>query len=166
MVYPPMPAMMVREHHAPVGALRHHRGGRYREDRLHVREHHAPVGALRRPWQSRRARCTSVREHHAPVGALRRPWQSRRARCTSVREHHAPVGALRQLDGDTSSKALHGQGAPRTCRGALRLLLRKVDDDTPALGQGAPRTCRGALRRRLAPPGRPPGPESGSTTHL
>ena len=87
--------------------------------RPRVREHHAPVGALRRdPVQDpesvlcgqgapRTCRCietctshsnqsprTRVREHHAPVGALRLgdiplgTWE------INVREHHAPVGAL------------------------------------------------------------------------
>ena len=38
-----------------------------------VREHHAPVGALR-PCSTRRdRRQTCVREHHTPVGALRHP---------------------------------------------------------------------------------------------
>ena len=37
---------MVREHHAPVGALRRREDRRYNENR-EVREHHAPVGALR-----------------------------------------------------------------------------------------------------------------------
>jgi len=38
-----------------------------------VREHHAPVGALRRQSDSHNyGEDSEVREHHAPVGALRR----------------------------------------------------------------------------------------------
>ena len=42
-----IPSLLVREHHAPVGALRHN-GLHDRPPLLAVREHHAPVGALRR----------------------------------------------------------------------------------------------------------------------
>ena len=132
--------------------------------KLPVREHHAPVGALRLCSSLRVSASSEVREHHAPVGALRpadgissdarhdgqgaprtcrcietSPWRTvsrgssarqgapRTCRCieTSLAvsssslyiSQGAPrTGALRQLDGDTSSKALHGQGAPRTCR--------------------------------------------------
>ena len=116
----------------------------HRLRRFFVREHHAPVGALRHmPMWRRRTPTTSqgaprtcrcietiplvpsgsepgVREHHAPVGALRpgcspqfpgrlgRQGAPRTCRCIEtmgprrkmqppcwVREHHAPVGALR-----------------------------------------------------------------------
>ena len=81
-----------------------------------VREHHAPVGALRRAASWASWLSWSVREHHAPVGALRRPrshlWRSRRV----VREHHAPVGALRRSASNSRESSMHSQGAPRTCR--------------------------------------------------
>ena len=40
--------------------------------RRYVREHHAPVGALRQIEQTTNSDSLPVREHHAPVGALRR----------------------------------------------------------------------------------------------
>ena len=61
----------VREHHAPVGALRLRREEVDELNRL-VREHHAPVGALRREVVGEPLELDGVREHHAPVGALRR----------------------------------------------------------------------------------------------
>ena len=45
-VIPPLSEARVREHHAPVGALRHNEKDEDLSFHL-VREHHAPVGALR-----------------------------------------------------------------------------------------------------------------------
>ena len=84
-----------------------------------VREHHAPVGALRLRGEEvnelrllgqgapRTCRCIEtlgrnqpggvsllVREHHAPVGALRHQGNNLKSLVVRVREHHAPVGAL------------------------------------------------------------------------
>ena len=42
-----------------------------KRDESNVREHHAPVGALRLKNIHDANRLTIVREHHAPVGALR-----------------------------------------------------------------------------------------------
>ena len=39
--------------------------------KMMVREHHAPVGALRPRRACARRSLATVREHHAPVGALR-----------------------------------------------------------------------------------------------
>ena len=60
-----------------------------------VREHHAPVGALRPQQEQESSKYTRVREHHAPVGALRRHAGCPGVILGVVREHHAPVGALR-----------------------------------------------------------------------
>ena len=49
-----------------------------------VREHHAPVGALRHRPAHVEGETTNVREHHAPVGALRRiryGWRSLEGSC-------------------------------------------------------------------------------------
>ena len=45
----------------------------------HVREHHAPVGALRLAEPDDLLAEVRVREHHAPVGALRQPRKRGRA---------------------------------------------------------------------------------------
>ena len=68
-----------------------------------VREHHAPVGALRQEEHlGTLPENEPVREHHAPVGALRRGDRDLVDGDELVREHHAPVGALRlELDVDT-----------------------------------------------------------------
>ena len=63
----------VREHHAPVGALRHERLLKAAPFAGVVREHHAPVGALRQKARVASRTWPQVREHHAPVGALRLP---------------------------------------------------------------------------------------------
>jgi len=111
----------VREHHAPVGALR-------QDKRLHAISSPSCQGAPRtcRCIETTRAtpiplpasgqgaprtcRCietakrptplavaTVVREHHAPVGALRRAAMTANGIKSVVREHHAPVGALRLI---------------------------------------------------------------------
>ena len=56
---------VVREHHAPIGALRHH-DGPVDQPGEGVREHHAPVGALRQSDPGADGRPLLVREHHAP----------------------------------------------------------------------------------------------------
>ena len=86
-----------------------------------VREHHAPVGALRpnltfgkvaprRQGAPRTCRCiethadgdqdgvlNEVREHHAPVGALRHPGNNALVGLVQgQREHHAPVATTKQ----------------------------------------------------------------------
>ena len=81
-----------------------------------VREHHAPVGALRlsplpvwtdplsRQGAPRTCRCieTLTRTARGPM--------------RTVREHHAPVGALRRDEPSGKEESNSGQGAPRTCR--------------------------------------------------
>ena len=105
-----------------------------------VREHHAPVGALRPTVLEVIIGLKGVREHHAPVGALRpvkdvaaavaatrqgaprtcrcieTRSRERGQRCTPVREHRAPVGALRHDERHPDGPFEAGQGAPRTCR--------------------------------------------------
>ena len=81
-----------------------------------VREHHAPVGALRLINLGPLSQNLGVREHHAPVGALRHLAAAVYFDQARVREHHAPVGALRLL-AEADDLVLDGsQGAPRTCR--------------------------------------------------
>jgi len=81
-----------------------------------VREHHAPVGALRPMMRQVTEMASMVREHHAPVGALRlqrgqvfsglfgRQGAPRTCRCIETLSPR-PAGCC-----------LRGQGAPRTCR--------------------------------------------------
>ena len=90
-----------------------------------VREHHAPVGALRLLAQGVKVVRIEVREHHAPVGALRL-WatspegvtvsgQGAPRTCRCIETHR------RQLV-DSNYK---GQGAPRTCRCIETTISRK-----------------------------------------
>ena len=104
-----------------------------------VREHHAPVGALRRcqPHRSgagvtrqgapRTCRCI---ETHPLTRVCRHPRH--------VREHHAPVGALRLAAKKLADPLNRGQGAPRTCR---CIETRTRPDNKVRCRQGAPRTC-------------------------
>ena len=116
-VIPPLPRAGVREHHAPVGALRPMETPVGLGGLPGVREHHAPVGALRLDHDGFPFGWVSVREHHAPVGALRHhPCLERDPYRQHVREHHAPVGALRHVEIDLDADPGSGQGAPRTCR--------------------------------------------------
>ena len=128
-----------------------------------VREHHAPVGALRQTAQGVDASTKPVREHHAPVGALRRFQDLASLPSAPVREHHAPVGALRHDGCDNTDEKNCSQGAPRTCRcietGPVTYLI------SPMSCQGAPRTCRCIETVRLCR-AHPPPYTSGSTTHL
>ena len=55
-----------------------------------VREHHAPVGALRRVLTLVKRNHRDVREHHAPVGALRHRARFPLSQYYRVREYHAP----------------------------------------------------------------------------
>ena len=129
----------VREHHAPVGALRHQgdadeeqqatRQGAPRTCRCIETLTASPkVSFCTGQGAPRTCRCietmlprrwcgrsSSVREHHAPVGALRLNGGQCQGGEERVREHHAPVGALRQTDGNLG-RPLRCQGAPRTCR--------------------------------------------------
>ena len=83
-----------------------------------VREHPAPLGALRR--QVTPCRCCSrpfVREHPAPLGALRLVGLVvARDDDVGVREHPAPLGALRLLAERVENAECGRQGAPRTAR--------------------------------------------------
>ena len=106
------PSFSVREHHAPVGALRLEAPA---AAAAMVREHHAPVGALRLMFAMRASTKLSVREHHAPVGALRPDASCAIVVFDDVREHHAPVGALRLVN-QGHNKFRESQEAPRTCR--------------------------------------------------
>ena len=91
-----LPEAGVREHPAPLGALRLGGQGDV-EVPGGVREHPAPLGALRRPRESGHRSLPAVREHPAPLGALRRPSTTTSYSMKSpVREHPAPLGALRR----------------------------------------------------------------------
>ena len=119
-------ATSVREHHAPVGALRHFLGpvvglvGR-------VREHHAPVGALR---------LYTAKIHIAKAGCQGAP---RTCRCIET------FSGTRVL-----TSPVHRQGAPRTCRCIETMPAAPMPTMAPS--QGAPRTCRCIE----TPPGRRP----------
>ena len=163
-VIPPLPRAGVREHHAPVGALRQFANPNAREY-IKVREHHAPVGALRPTNTPTKSRSQSlVREHHAPVGALRpQRRSSTQSKGSFVREHHAPAGALRHQWSFLGRSLRSGQGAPRTCRCIeTQVMSRTMGSVTSGSTthcrcietgrrptrrscrrrQGAPRTCR------------------------
>ena len=117
------------------------RSGGMRRPRLGVREHHAPVGALRRTRQDDGVHDEiPVREHHAPVGALRHDSECQRQGLARVREHHAPVGALRLATIGERQARLPRQGAPRTCR--CIETGRAPPFGSRQACQGAPRTCR------------------------
>ena len=94
-VIPPLPRAGVREHHAPVGALRPARRGLF-----FIQDSSQGAPRTCRCIETLRVKRTvvsqSVREHHAPVGALRLLLVSHDGSFLFVREHHAPVGALRQ----------------------------------------------------------------------
>ena len=79
-----------------------------------VREHPAPLGALRQDLHLVRGEIHDlVREHPAPLGALRRrPVAQHRA--DLVREHPAPLGALRRHHDVASEPLRGGQVTPRT----------------------------------------------------
>ena len=76
-----------------------------------VREHHAPVGALRHRPAHVEGETTNVREHHAPVGALRQGASPMSAASHCVREHHAPVGALRRQSSQRDDTIPHSSGS-------------------------------------------------------
>ena len=83
---------------------------------LAVREHHAPVGALRHPDRVNRVSVIGVREHHAPVGALR-PVATMATNSREMRQG-APrtCRCIETNSTRTVSPGLSSQGAPRTCR--------------------------------------------------
>ena len=86
--------LAVREHPAPLGALRleHPVDG---DDAQPVREHPAPLGALRHEVPIVHPPNMCVREHPAPLGALRRFGCTDLVVDRRVREHPAPLGVLR-----------------------------------------------------------------------
>ena len=109
---------------------------------ISVREHHAPVGALRLiPVTNVIVQPASVREHHAPVGALRqkdtqnhsrkagRQGAPRTCRCIETASCH-----------HSAYRSLSGQGAPRTCRCIETMMTMATT--MFMVRQGAPRTCR------------------------
>ena len=106
-----------------------------------VREHHAPVGALRRPAGGGAVDIYIVREHHAPVGALRQP--SPLPLSPRVGRQGAPR-TCRCIETFSSADMLlraSCQGAPRTCRCIETVQWREPQRrESPC--QGAPRTCR------------------------
>ena len=97
-----LPEAGVREHPAPLGALRHLHLMRGEVNDPHVREHPAPLGALR--LDEALGACDSTR---------------------GVREHPAPLGALRQTT-MTSLTCSPSQGAPRTA-GLPSFFLRESE---------------------------------------
>ena len=88
-----LPEAGVREHPAPLGALRHLHLMRGEVNDPHVREHPAPLGALR--LDEALGACDSTR---------------------GVREHPAPLGALRHHLRRAGPRGELSQGAPRTAR--------------------------------------------------
>ena len=128
----------VREHHAPVGALR-------------LALHRRPEGLIVGQGAPRTCRCIETR-------SCRRRLRER----SSVREHHAPVGALRQ-NLAPGQRSVARQGAPRTCRCIETSVSRPRRD--PLLCQGAPRTCR-CIETRGQAVHADVDVASGSTTHL
>ena len=109
-----LPGAGVREHPAPLGALRQDLHLVRGEIHDLVREHPAPLGALRQDLHLVRGEIHDlVREHPAPLGALRRrPVAQHRA--DLVREHPAPLGALRRHHDVASEPLRGGQVTPRT----------------------------------------------------
>ena len=90
-----------------------HRTVQHRE--LHVREHHAPVGALR-PEQARYHVHPIVREHHAPVGALRPYKQMATWAAPSGQGAPRTCRCIETLVLVLVPDPQGRQGAPRTCR--------------------------------------------------
>ena len=89
----------------------------HEEPRQSVREHHAPVGALRRRGarlQGPGGKCQGAPRTCRCIETPDSVWM-KEVSC-SVREHHAPVGALRPGRVDPGERLSGGQGAPRTCR--------------------------------------------------
>ena len=85
------PRGRVREHPAPLGALRRRVMGETPATHT-VREHPAPLGALRQLGLNDRDRVDLVvREHPAPLGALRPKERAASSRNVVVREHPAPL---------------------------------------------------------------------------
>ena len=109
-----------------------------RHDRVPlVREHHAPVGALRPIYRGEPATAT---DRQGAVGALRHE-RRHGGGGNDVRGHHAPVGALRLAAELAGDHAGIGQGAPRTCR-CIETYLTMSSSSSLSSSQGAPRTCR------------------------
>ena len=80
-----------------------------------VREHPAPLGALRQILRGTGfLRIPVVREHPAPLGALRRQSVTDQDDNRTVREHPAPLGALRPPGPAHPRAGTGGQGPPRT----------------------------------------------------
>ena len=120
----------VREHHAPVGALRLVRVQTDTPSEREVRERHAPVGALRPNATTTPIATKEVREHHAPVGALRLLVPGVFAAALyGVREHHAPVGALRPGCSCGQRRSPERQGALRTCRCIVTAMMARMRDE-------------------------------------
>ena len=85
--------------------------------RSRVREHPAPLGALRRDHRRTIPPAASqVREHPAPLGALRLPRKPARRVERRVREHPAPLGALRLAGSSPAGGTHHTSGTtPHFC---------------------------------------------------
>ena len=79
-----------------------------------VREHPAPLGALRPEDPEDDAGRGEVREHPAPLGALRRTPPRTRRDVDEVREHPAPLGALRPPRPGASTRG-HGRSGTTPC---------------------------------------------------
>ena len=105
-----------------------------------VREHHAPVGALRLSCSTPQRSDTQVREHHAPVGALRLSWRRPSVFLASCQGAPRTCRCIETLGPYYSKPVPTGQGAPRTCR-CIETLGPYCSKPVPT-GQGAPRTCR------------------------
>ena len=108
------PRSRVREHPAPLGALRPHVRNKA-ELVFHGQGAPRTARCIKTRWaRPPRWHGRTVREHPAPLGALRpcrlRPQSSARR----VREHPAPLGALRRWERVSGQPLPQGQGAPRT----------------------------------------------------
>ena len=137
-VIPPLPRAGVREHHAPVGALRHVAIG-------------SNVAQTKRQGAPRTCRCIEtckgglesrdllvVREHHAPVGALRHQTPSEGR--PSVKSGSTTRRCIETMLMRGLALIMSSQGAPRTCRCIETSWPSWREDHT--WRQGAPRTCR------------------------
>ena len=123
-----------------------------------VREHHAPVGALRPYVGGRETTRPSVREHHAPAGTLRRRYSAVTAAANSPSGSTTHLQVLLSLYCRRDSGAGWGlrylrAGRHRVARGGLRGINRDRQwtgvsaAGSPVWCCGRGRGCQGGCRR-------------------
>ena len=155
-----LPEAGVREHPAPLGALRQVAKDIVKGDDI-VREHPAPLGALRHdgglPGQVARSGQGAPRT----ARCIKTPRPRPAAEARGVREHPAPLGALRPSPQRGAPQLLGGQGAPRTAR---CIKAGKDENDKNDDGVREHPAPLGALRRVASGLG-VAGVASGSTPH-